>query len=458
MNIVFYSNNSNYFDSSTFLINTIPSWKNQFEELQKNHPNDNFYAVTQEPGMFLTDSSEIKQYRKNLILYKTDDTSEIVEIIKELKPDIAIALSFWTNCYDWLPVKDSLIGEQLEKNGIKAIYHPVSTTSTCFNKKNTNDFLLQNSFNCANSLFVNHDLYFSADSKKDVRYNVYKEAVFNQISKMKLPLIIKDPLGLSSYGMQVVNTYGEAKAYFNSKKNNSDRIIEEFIDGEQFGCEIYGFKGNYTVFPPFKFSVNQYGITSPKQSVKFGPYFENDDFEKYRIQDLQDSLKLLAEKLNFCGFAQVDLVFNDKKWYILEINPRLSGMTTSYCASLNMNFYEMILHFLSIDLKKDDYCHILEDVTSVCNIDLCFDYTLNIKFQPLPTEVFLRLSEVQGVRFCCQTEDIVAKQTREIGYCEVIISDKSKSGLLKILEKIEKDFSDYAEPAFFKTAKEIIKL
>lgn len=439
MNIVFYSNNSNYFDSQTFLINTIPSWKSQFDELQNNHPEHNFFAVTQEPGMFLTNSSEDNKNRKNLILYKTDNTLEIVEIIKKLNPDIAIALSFWTNCYDWLPVKDSLIGEQLEKAGIKAIYHPVSTTLTCFNKKNTSDFLKKNNFYCANSVFVNHDLYFSADSKKEIRYNVYKEAVINELSKMKLPLIIKDPLGLSSYGMQVVNTFGEARAYLNSKKNNSDRIIEEFIDGEQFGCEIYGFNGNYTVLPPFKFSVNQYGITSPKQSVKFGPFFEKDDFDKYKIQDLQNSLKILAEKLNLCGFAQVDLVFADERWYILEINPRLSGMTTSYFASLNINFYEMILSFL-FDFNENSN----------------FNYTLNFKFQSLPEEILQKLSKTKGVRFCCQMEDKAAKQNREIGYCEVIISDKSKTGLITILENIEKEFSLYTEQAFFKTAKEMI--
>ena len=57
MNIVFYSNNSNYFDSSTFFINSIPTWQEQFEQLQKNHPEHTFYAVTQKPGMFLPEES-----------------------------------------------------------------------------------------------------------------------------------------------------------------------------------------------------------------------------------------------------------------------------------------------------------------------------------------------------------------------------------------------------------------
>ena len=461
MNIVFYSNNSNYFDSETFLIHTLPTWREQFEQLQKNHPEHTFYAVTQKPGMFLTTSDD--SARKNVILYQTDNTEEIVSIIKNLNPDLAIALSFWTVPYDWLPVKDSLIGERLRELGIKVICHPLETTMLCFNKQETHAFLEKYNINCAKSLFVNHDLYFSADSKKEVRYNVYKEAVLKKLCKMRLPLIIKDPLGLSSYGMSVVNTIGEARAYLNSRKNNSDRIVEEYISGEQFGCEIYrADNGNCVILPPFKFSVNQYGITSPKQSVKFGPLFSDENCARYKINDLYKMLSLLAEKLELCGAAQVDLVFDDEKWYVIEINPRLSGMTTSYwCAykqifgsSPNMtdklNFYDFILSMLSVIPMQQN------TVISVPETETC-SYTLNIKFPILPEEKLQQLYHIPGVSFLCQTEDKAARQERETGYCEAIITGKTKNALLETLANIESSLPDIIEPQFFETARKMIE-
>ena len=488
MNIVFYSNNSNYFDSETFLINTLPSWQNQFEELQKNHPEHNFFAVTQKPGMFLPSSSS------NVIVYESDVTEEIVSIIKKLNPDIAIALSFWTVPYDWLPVKDSLIGQRLQELGVKVICHPLEATMTCFNKYDTHNFLEKAGINCAKALFVNHDLYFSADSKKEVRYNVYKEAVLKELSKLTLPLIIKDPLGLSSYGMQVVNTIGEARAYLNSRKNNSDRLIEEYITGTQFGCEIYRNNGKCIILPPFMFSVNQYGITSPKQSVKLGPFCTQKDYDDYKLKDLYEMLSVLAEKLNLCGAAQVDLVFDGDKWFVIEINPRLSGMTTAYwcaCAykeifgsSPNMtavnpnitavnpnitgelNFYDFILCMLSV-ISEPTFHVISVPATTVISVPATtvisvpdteiYNYTLNIKFPLLSPADIEKLSKQKGISFICQTEDKAARQERETGYCEVIICSKTKQGLLETLSQLEKDFPEIIESQFFETTKKMIR-
>ncbi len=475
MNIVFYSNNSNYFDKANFLIKTLPTWREQFDLLQKNHPKDTFFAVTQAPGMFLPSDDE-NLFKENIIYYDTDDTEEIASIIKNLNPDIVIALSFWTVPYDWLPVKDSLIAEHLRASGIKVICHPLEATMACFNKHDTHTFLEKAGINCAKALFVNHDLYFSADSKKEVRYNVYKEAVLKELSKMTLPLIIKDPLGLSSYGMQVLNTIGEARAYLNSRKNNSDRLIEEYITGTQFGCEIYRNNGKCFILPPFMFSVNQYGITSPKQSVKFGPFCSKKDYDDYKLNDLYKMLSILAEKLNLCGAAQVDLVFDGEKWFVIEINPRLSGMTTSYwCAckkiywsSPNMtssqkdmtgelNFYDFILSMLSVYSEKTT--NVIPE-SKACVIPMLdteiYSYTLNIKFPLLSKSDFEKLSKQNGIRFICQTEDKAARQERETGYCEVIICRETKQGLLETLSQLEKDFPEIIEPQFFETARKMI--
>ena len=260
-------------------------------------------------------------------------------------------------------------------------------------------FFDSNGFNHATGLFVDHDLFFCAGNQLEVSYNVYKESVYRQLKELEYPLIIKNPVGLSAYGMTVVNSYIEAYGYLNTKKNNSNRLIEKFLQGQQFGAEIYGTDGNYIVMPPFELSVNQYGITSPKLCDKTGPVKS----AEYKLDELKSELLRLAKALNLNGYAQVDLIFSDDKWYIIEINPRLSGMTTTYAAAADMNFYDYI--FRAVTSGLDDI-----ELKEVVN-----------KKIPLQSEQELtRLSQEPDVLFVSQIENKVAKQERKKGYCEVI--------------------------------------
>lgn len=459
MKILFFSSNSNNFDSKNFIITTLPSWKQQFEELKIRHPENQYIAVTQEPGMFLCDSLELMENQKfqnehsdssifhkafdshDLYIINSHSNVEFAEFIKKLKPDYAIAASFWVTPFDWLPVNDAIIGDLLSNQEIKAFYHPLNSTMTCFNKYETHLFLEKINLPVANGIYVNHDLFFCANSKKEVKNNVYKDAIVSQINKLSLPLIIKDTVGLSSYGMQIINTYGEAKNYLNSKRNNSDRVVEEYISGQQFGCEIHGTPGNYKILPPFAFSVNQYGITSPKQSVKYGPITDS----KYNISIINQKLLVLAEQMKFCGIVQVDLVFDGEKWFIIEINPRCSGMSTTYACSKKQNFYEMITDSI-LDQSKISYAEITND----------FYPTINLKIKLLPKEKLEQLCSLEGIKYVCQTEDKAAKQDREMGYCELIITDDSKEELLNQLQILKNNFPDYVENQFIETAKNMI--
>ena len=56
MKIVFYSSNSNIFDKENFFITTLPSHLKKWKEFIKNHPEDEFYYVTEQPGMFILHS------------------------------------------------------------------------------------------------------------------------------------------------------------------------------------------------------------------------------------------------------------------------------------------------------------------------------------------------------------------------------------------------------------------
>lgn len=429
MKVLFYSSNSNIFNKDTYLIKALPSWKTQWEEFCKNNSNDEYLSLSQLPALFLPENTRI---------CKTDDTKQFAQKIADENCDLVIALSFWVTTFDWLNIKDSLIAEELRKLGVKVICNSVSTAMICFDKTQSHNFLIQHGINKANALFVDHELYFCGGNRKEIKYNIYKEGIINQIEKMKFPLIIKDPVSLSSYGMDVLHTKGEVINYLNSKKNNSNRLIEEFIDGENYGVEMYCYKnqsGNTecNIFPPLVFSTNKYGITSPKQSVKCGPIILNDELNK----SLYELLIKLAQLFQFEGSVQIDLILSNNKWYLIEINPRLSGMTTSYCGSLNKNLYEIIKENL---FEHKQYNH--KDFRPV----------INFKFPILSDDKLNELKNQPGVFFINQINNLEAKQEREKGFCEIILTGKNKADLEENLNQLKNKYPEYMDESFYKCA------
>ena len=413
MRIVFYSTNSNVFNEDTFKIKAMPSNSLAYKEFCQAHKEHDFFCVTQKPGMFMPETAGSQM----ACLPQNTDTDSFVDFIISLKPDLAIAMTFWIEPYDWLPVSDALVAEKLEAAGVRTVCHSVQTALVCFDKWRTHNELARFGFEVPAAVFCDHDLYFCAGSNREVLRNVYKESVMAQIKKLKLPLIIKDTTGLSSYGMTVVHTYGEAAGYLNSKRNNSNRLIEEFIEGRQFGLEIYGVPENYTVLPPFEFSVNQYGITSPKQSIKLGPC--------ELPAALRNMMISLAEKLELRGCAQVDLILDDDgKWHIIEINPRLSGMSYTYACMLGVSVFELM------------YRATVNTVIEPVEINADLGYVLNLKL-PLMSEAQMKeILQLPGVRLLNQTNDLAAKQEREKGFCECIIVGEEKEELKKVIEQL----------------------
>ena len=415
MRIVFYSSNSNVFNDKTFIITVMPGHAQTFTQFCNTHPEHDFFCVTQKPGMFLP--QENTKLENIIYLPEQTDTDSFVNTVAGLKPDLAIAMTFWIEPYDWLTVSDALIAQKLESLGIKTLCNSLECGLNCFDKWRTHNELSRLGFDVPPAVFCDHDLYFCAGSNKEVLRNVYKESVLAQVQKLNLPLIIKDTTGLSSYGMTVANTYGEVAGYLNSKRNNSNRLIEEFITGRQYGLEIYGVPGAYQILPPFEFTVNQYGITSPKQSVKYGPCPLPEDLKKMMLE--------LAEKMRFNGVAQVDLILDEaNSWHIIEINPRLSGMSYTYAAACGLSVFEMIYRS----------CIIKEALPQP------LPFVMSLKLPLMSENQMKEIFEINSVTLLNQTNDLAAKQEREKGFCECIICCNEKSVLQNAVTKLKEQF------------------
>ncbi|MDY5123914.1 MAG: ATP-grasp domain-containing protein [Treponema sp.] len=442
MKIVIYNTNSYDFNGNLFHYENFPSNIECWKKTLKNYETHEVIFYTQSPSLFLVDFINDVPVTERLIVKfveKNLDADSIAKLIQNENPDLVIAASFWIAPFDWLCIKDCLIGEKLKKMGIRTVCHSVDFAYACFNKYETQKLLKFHNFNAAEGILVDHELFWAERNRPEVLENVYKQTVFSKIKEMKYPLVIKDTCGLSSYGMEVVKTFGAAKNFLCSKKNNGDKIVEELIEGLQFGTEIYAYENEVFVCDPFIFSVNQYGITSPKQSVKIGPV----NGKRFRIDELKKELLRLSKELKLNGTAQVDLVFNqsEKKWYIIEINPRLSGMTQTVCSSFGISASDLLMSFVDNRFSYHNQ-----------------KYTAAIKFELLNEDKIQQLKKLPFVKQINQTKNDAAKQKRECGYCELILGNaESLTELEANLILLKEKFPDIMEEVFFYNSMNLIK-
>ena len=412
MNILFYNSNTNNTDVANFCYSFFPSAKTDFENLAKKYPEHQFFVVAQKPGVFLLDlengellsKAEKVQYH---LLEKETSPKDFASFIQKLKPDLAISVSYWLSPFDWLSLQDSLIAEYLSENNVKVFYNSLENQEMCFNKWETQLALEAKGFTVPKSIYLSHDLFWAERSNKSIIHNPYKELIFYKLQKLDFPVVIKSLTGFSSYGMDVAKTFPEALHFLTQKSGNEDKIIQEYKDGLHFGLEIYGTKDCFEIKPPFKFSLNKYGITSPKQSVKIGPfYWDNTEYEKkFKLSSLKSDMERLWKTFGFSGSIQVDLVFSENQWYIIEINPRLSGMTFTYAALENCSPQELLLKAVLPNQEKE------KPATEM----LC---TSKIPVQT--KENFENLCKNPSIKRVFQIDNKLAKQKRDEGFCEIV--------------------------------------
>ena len=449
MKIIIYSTNSNNFDGPTYHYTNLPSNAKNTERVlmdffgadcfAKHH----FTIVSELPGMFLLDlegnelsvKSEHFEY-KILTQGKENPPEEVAEIIEGLQPDLVIAATYWVTPFDWLPIKDAQVADILKAKGIKVICNTLDVSLMSFDKIQTHSFLELNGFPVAKAVYVHHELFWAERNRAELKENPYKESVFYRIKNMNFPVIIKDTSGLSSYGMEVCHTFGQVKNFLNGKKNNGDKIVEEFVKGPQFAMEIWGTpESGYTVFKPFMVSVNQYGITSPKQSVKIGPIEGADALDggtssnvnAFPLAVLNSELLRLAKLIKVNGICQVDFGWDEvhNRWVIFELNPRLSGMT-------------------QLQFESQLGCQRGKERPA-----------MSLKFPILEAEVLKKLSAMPFVKHVTQTVNDQAKQNREHGYCEVVLTAETLEELRQNLITLDKEFSAFMEKSFFNTAMQL---
>ncbi len=344
--IVFYSSNSKRRDKNSNCV-VFPKWARQWDEMASRHPDCEITLVAQLSGRYFLDvyNGELAQSPERIrvkILPMEAGLREFLEAISSLQPDVAVAMPGPVSGYDWNCIRDAAIAEGLRARGIDAICYSTGAALDCFDKWRTHQKLTEGGFKVPNALYLHHELFVTDRLGNACTGNVYKEYILWEIENMSMPVVIKSTTGSSSMGIHVSKDFADARDYLLSDQLTEDVLIQQYLDGEEYGAEVHGDRGSYYVSPPFRiFSTVKGQLNDPlgKNTLKYGPILD----AKLHTEELRAELKRMAEMIGFSGIMEVDLVLVRGEWYILEINNRWSGLTTLITASQGRLPYDVYM-------------------------------------------------------------------------------------------------------------------
>jgi carbamoyl-phosphate synthase large subunit len=183
--------------------------------------------------------------------------------------------------------------EEFKKLGAEIVISNPETIEICQDKYKMYEFLKENDFKTPKTF-------------KD--YKQFKAAYDS--GKIELPVFIKPRTGSASIGINKVNDIEELKILLN---NNDDLLIQEYIDGQEYGIDVYVDTVSNEIISVF---------LKKKIRMRAG---ETDKAVSVKNEKLLETIKEFTKKLKLIGPADMDVFEKDGEFYISEVNPRFGG-------------------------------------------------------------------------------------------------------------------------------------
>lgn len=203
--------------------------------------------------------------------------------------------------------------DELEKVGTTAIVSDEQVIQTSFSKAETYNFLKEKGL-------PHVPTYTSFEE-------VFRDLVEKRIH---FPLIVKPCKGSASIGVQKIHSFHELKGISFQKE---DRIVQPFIEGEEYGIDIYTDIHSKELVRIF---------TKKKIKMRAG---ETDKSVSIWDPALTKLMEKLVLELKPIGPMDVDVFKTEKGYCISEINPRFGG-GYPHAHELGQNFVRCILNNL----------------------------------------------------------------------------------------------------------------
>ncbi|HDY8043921.1 TPA: ATP-grasp domain-containing protein [Vibrio vulnificus] len=198
--------------------------------------------------------------------------------------------------------------DEFRRNGVALVLSNDNTIDICSDKYKTYLFCQENSIP-APATFIELENVFPLLESGALRY----------------PLIVKPRWGSASFGLFIVNNDAElleahssckgslASSYLAQfKQSDSDVIIQEYIDGKEYGLDIFNdMNGCYRGV-----------VCKEKLAMRAG---ETDKAVTVESSRFRSFAKVIGERLMHVGNMDCDFLEKNGELYLLELNPRFGG-------------------------------------------------------------------------------------------------------------------------------------
>ena len=180
-----------------------------------------------------------------------------------------------------------------EELGVTVVGSTYELCELCLNKWDMYNWLCLHGYRCART-FVDKDAFFAAVEAGEMQY----------------PVFVKPICGSASIAISKVYDRETVENLF---AHHDDLIIQEFLNGQEIGADVYIDMISHEVVSVF---------TKKKIVMRAG---ETDKAVSFKDERLFELIERFAVETGFNGQIDMDIFDIDGEYYISEINPRFGG-------------------------------------------------------------------------------------------------------------------------------------
>jgi len=291
---------------------------------------------------------------------------------------------------------------------------------------------------CANKLLMKEKL-LAAGVQTAKFLKVTSEAELEKVVlEIGFPMIVKATDLQGSRGINIVREKSNLLHAYQDTMSLTKKdycIIEQFIEGKEFGAQAFVYKGEVLFVLPHGDET-----IMCKTAVPIGhymPYEISDELYDDTIKQVTNSIKALG--INDCA-VNVDLIEKEGKVYIIELTGRVGAnclpeLTSNY---FGINYYEMILATclgespLPIWEKRKDPCATLARMVKSEKSGICEDVVVP---DNLDAQIHMFIHNGSEVRAFTNSNDaigeVIVKGTTMVE-CETKMAEVLKEIIIKL--------------------------
>ncbi|MQY34566.1 D-alanine--D-alanine ligase [Streptomyces sp. RB17] len=257
---------------------------------------------------------------------------EFVARVRAWGADAAVAISL----PDENALRDAVVKTKLEALGIRTVMTPLAATRILCDKWETKRVLQAHGITTPPAVLVDSDLL----NDRALPVPAYPDAVHLAAQDLGYPLMAKPLWDSTSMGIEFIPDPAALDRHLTARPA-AHAVLEKCVSGRLCSVDIVGAAGHYSVMPLIWTGTAGGPPAFTFEDLRYVDPARDDDFRP-TAQRLVD----LCTNLGVEGSVNVDMIYADGVYHVLEINPRIGGATTLSIAASGLNTFVALLDIL----------------------------------------------------------------------------------------------------------------